>query len=231
MLLGSLTILMMLTMAYAYLREGLMTSFMMCGNVIAAGLIALNFWEPIADTLDPMVATTILKGYEDAICLLLLFCITLGLLRVLTNFLCSSFIHFSPWLQYGGGAFFAMIVGYLVAGFLLVVFQTLPWHKNFMFFDYRYEPEQASAVVRRVLPPDRVWLSLMRRAGAYTFANNEDRNVLFPESFSDRFTRDHLTFDKYATFGLRYARYRRYDDNGNVLPYLGEFDREVHKPR
>ena len=176
MLLGFLTVVMMLALAYAYLREGLMTAFMMCCNVFAAGLIAFNFWEPIADTLDPMFTGSFLKGYEDAIGLLSLFCISLGLLRVVTNFLCPNLVQFPAWLQLGGGAFFALTMGYLVSGFLLAVFQTLPWHRNFMFFEYRLDPDQPSAVVRRVLPPDRAWLARMRRAGAYAFANAEDRD-------------------------------------------------------
>ena len=231
MLLGFLTVIVMIAVTWAYLRLGLMTAFMMCCNVLAAGLLAVNFWEPLADTLDPMFAGSFLHGYEDALCLVSLFCLSLGLLRLTTNSLCGSFIEFPPALQLGGGIFFSLVMGYLVAGFLLMVLQTLPWHQNFMFFEYRHEPEQPAAVVRRVLPPDRVWLALLRRAGAYALANNEDRDVLRPDSFAERFTREHVTFDKYGTFGLRYARYRRYDSNFNTLPYHGEFEQELHKRR
>jgi hypothetical protein len=50
---------------------------------------------------------------------------------------------------------------------------------------------------------------------------------LLDERFPDQF----LTFDKYATFPLRYTRYRRYGESGNPRPYLGEFDLELHKRR
>src|SRR5262245_9060772 len=110
MLLGFLTVIVMLAAAWAYLRQGLMTAFMMCCNVFAAGLIAFNFWEPIADTLDAMFAGTFLKGYEDAIALTGLFCVSLGLLRLVTNFLCSSYIEFPAALQYGGGIFFSLVL-------------------------------------------------------------------------------------------------------------------------
>ncbi len=229
MLLGFLTIIVMLAVTWAYLRLGLMTAFMMCVNVVAAGLIAFNFWEPLADTLDAVFTGTFLKGYEDAICLTGLFCVSLGLLRLITNFLCSTYVTFAPVVQYGGGIFFSLVLGYLTCGFLLTVLQTLPWHQNFMFFEHRYDPNQPAAAVRRVLPPDRVWLALMRRAGAYTFANQEDKRVLNPDSFSDRFLKEHLTFDKYGTFEPRYARYRRYDSNWNTQPYFGECDQQVHK--
>lgn len=233
MLLGFLTVVVMLGVAWAYFRLGLMTAFMMCVNVFASGLLTFNFWEPLADTLDPMFTGTFLKGYEDALCMVVLFCLILGLLRLLTNYLCSAYIQFPAAVQVGGCIFFGMTTGYLVSGFLLTVFQTLPWHQNFMFFEYKYEPDAPSAVVRRVLPPDRIWLALMRRGGAFAFANTkeEERNVLNPDSFSDRFTREHLTFDKYGTFPLRYARYRRVSTNGQPIPYQGECDAEVHKRR
>ena len=36
-----------------------------------------------------------------------------------------------------------------------------------------------------------------------------------------------LTFDKYGNFELRYARYRRYNDNREALQYQGEFDQQL----
>ena len=42
-------------------------------------------------------------------------------------------------------------------------------------------------------------------------------------SYYDRY----VTFDKYGSFEMRYARYRRYGDNREPLPYLGEFDQQV----
>lgn len=239
MLLGFLTILVMLAIAYAHLRGGLMTSFMMCVNVFAAGLVTFNFYEPLADALDLMFTGTFLKGYEDAICMVGLFGVVLVPLRVTANSLCSSVTQFPLWLQFGGGIFFSMVTGYLTSGFLIAVLQTLPLHHEFMWFNYRIEPDDASAVVRRVMPPDRVWLALMRRAGAYSFSNNEDRKVKDPDLFADRFTAQYITFDKYATFELRYARYRRTDKNrdprtrtdSDTLRYDGECDAEVHKPR
>src|SRR5260370_16253153 len=160
----------MVFVAYAYLREGLFTACTMAINVLLAGLVAFNFWEPLAALLDPMLAGSFLHGYEDAFCLIVLFTLMLGLLRTLTNNLASSRVQFPGWLHSGGGILFGLITGYLVSGFLICTLQTLPWHENFMFFEPKYEtgPEH---LVRHVLPPDRVWLGLMHQAGAYAFSN------------------------------------------------------------
>ena len=51
---------MMGIVAYAFWREGPLTAFAMCVNVLLAGLLAFNFWEPIADLLDPAFSDTFL---------------------------------------------------------------------------------------------------------------------------------------------------------------------------
>lgn len=222
MLLGFISVVIMLIVAYAYLREGLFTAATMAVNVLLAGLVAFNFWEPLAALLDPMLAGSFLHGYEDAVCLIVLFSLTLGILRTVTNNLAGARVEFPDWLQSAGGVLFGLMAGYLAAGFLICMLQTLPWHENFMFFDPKYQtgPEH---VLRHVLPPDRVWLGLMHRAGAYAFSNREDPRAGPSASYYDRY----LTFDKYGNFELRYARYRRYNDNREPLPYLGEFDPDL----
>jgi uncharacterized membrane protein required for colicin V production len=225
-MLAFFTVLIMLAVAYAYLREGLFTAAVMCCNVFLAGLVAFNFWEPLADLLEPLLAGTILHGLEDALCLVGLFCVTLGALRTVTNLLSRTQIQFPEVLQRMGGVVFGLLTGYLVAGFLVCMLQTLPWHENFMSFDPLYEAGGESAA-RHILPPDRVWLAMMYRAGAYAFANNEDPRGAASSSLYDRY----MTFDKYGSFELRYARFRRYGDSREPSPYLGEFDQEIHRTR
>ncbi len=198
MLVGFLTVLIMGGVTYAFWREGLLTALTTACNIFLAGLVAFGFWEPIAAQLGPALADTFLHGYEDAICLVTLFALTLGLLRYLTNNLANAHLEYHPLLRQGGTLVFGLLTGYLASGFLLCVLQTLPWQVNFLQFDYRVEKNAGGAKTPRVLPPDHVWLALMRGA--------------MPG------------FDPDATFELRYARYRRYDENREALPYQGEFE-------
>jgi uncharacterized membrane protein required for colicin V production len=212
MVLGILTVLIMLITAFALMREGLLTAFMTCCNVLFAGLIAFNFWEPLADLLDPMVESNALHGYEDTICLFLLFMIPLTFFRWATNQLANRMPEFHPALQIAGGIFFGLVSGYLLSGFLVCVLQTLPWHEKFMNFDPEYDPAQPSAVIRHVLPPDRAWLALMHQLS------------------TDRLQWGDETFDRRGNFELRFARYRRYsDDREGPLPYRGEFPPDTLK--
>jgi hypothetical protein len=227
MLLGVLSVLIMLAVAYAFWREGLLTASTMCVNVFLAGLIAFNFFEPLAAMLDPIFADLFLHGFEDALCLMFLFCFSLGILRLVTNTIASADLELPPVLLRPGSVFFGLVTGYLASGFIVCTLQTLPWHENFMSFDYKYDPSAPAHAIRSVLPPDRVWLGLMQRAGAFPFAYSVDEDFKNDESPYNRY----LTFDKYGTFEVRYARHRRYNDDREALPDLGEFDREVHRRR
>jgi hypothetical protein len=172
----------------------------MCCNVVIAGLIAFNFWEPLASLIEPAFGG---YGYEDFLCLLILFCLTLGLMRTMTSLLCPTEIEYPPLLLKPGGALFGLLAGYVTAGILVCMLQTLPWHRQFMYFDAKVESGQA---LRRYLPPDRMWLALMHHVGAGPLS------------------RGGPTFDERGNFSLRYARHRRHTEAIDRMPYKGEFD-------
>ncbi|MHB1425090.1 MAG: CvpA family protein [Gemmataceae bacterium] len=191
-MLGVFTVLIMLMVAYAFWNQGVLPAFALVVNVLLSGLIAFNFFEPFAEQLDPIFSDSFLHGYEDGLSLVLLFSITLAVLRGAANALIHAVIDFHPVLQQGGAVLFGFLAGYLVAGFLLCVAQTLPFHEHFMKFEARIDPRSPSAKIRRVFPPDHVWLAMMHRASTEPLAWDEE-----------------TSFDKDASFELRYADRRR----------------------
>jgi hypothetical protein len=211
MALPVLTLLIMLAVTYAYYLQGALSSFAMAVNVLLAGLVAFNFFEPLANLLEPMLADTFFAGLEDWICLVGLFAVALLLLRTLTNAVLPADPELPAALQQGGAVLFGLVTGYLTAGFLACVLQTLPWHENFLGFDPRVDPEGQGAGVRRLLPPDRVWLAMMRRASTAAFSHA-----------------DSAGFDEYGSFELRYLRHRRWGDSRDPTPYGGD-DRPVDR--
>ena len=60
--------------------------------------------------------------------------------------------------------------------------------------------ENQPKTLRRIFPPDRVWLAMMHCAGAGPLSWREDAQGR-PR-----------TFDPHGNFPLRYGRYRRFDD-------------------
>ena len=222
-----LTIVIILIVTYAQFREGVFSAFVMLVNVMIAGVVAFNFFEPLADLLEPIfpayadpTRTTpppLLWGYEDFFSMFLIFAVTLGILRALSNNLCNSEVVFPGMINQLGAAAIGMITGYLLSGFLVCLVQTLPLHEHVLGFEPRGNNESE---FRGLFPADRVWLALMREAGVRGLARAADQDN-GPTRYDE-----YPTFDRSGTFELRYLRYRRYDDSGmpprNPLIYQGE---------
>jgi hypothetical protein len=187
------TLAVMLIVAYCHWQEGVFSAACMTISVFLAGLITFNFWEPLAGIVEPLIDRTFLQGYEDFVCLIGLFTVVLALLRGLTHALNNAEIEFLPIVNQVGGGLAALVTGYLLSGFLVCAMETLPWHQNFLGFEPYQEQEPK---FRRYLPPDRVWLALMHRAGATCLSRGEGSP----------------TFDAEGAFEGNYFRSRRYPD-------------------
>ncbi len=214
----------MLAAAWAQYRNGLFTSIALLMMVLVSGLVAFGFWEPVADLLDLAGQQNLkaMAGTEDLVALAVLFCVTFGLLRLGYTYLAPEMIEAHGKIQHLGGAAVGLVIGYLVAGFLICAAETLPLDQNFLDFEPRADEEQRRPSVRTFFPPDRVWLALMRQASGGTFRWKEDKTD--PEGGP-------VVFDREGTFELRYLRYRRTTEARPALPYFGEFDRELGKEK
>ena len=179
---------------YAFLNEGLLTAIAMCVNVMLAGLVAFSFHEPMADELEKFLAGSVLEHCEDALCLVLLFCGTIGLLRLATNNLAHTEMELPALFQQIASAVVASVGGYLLAGFLVCVLSTLPIGERFFGYEGPWNADEPAQ--RKILPPDRVWLALMHRAGLGPFSTGEG------------------TFDPEGTWPLRHARRRAKAESG-----------------
>ena len=225
-----LTVLIILAVGYAHMRDGLYTALCMFINSIIAGIVAFGFFEPVADWLENTFQGGFFAGYEDFLSLLLIFAATMIALRMITNRLAPEMLDLPANAQYGG-AVLGLVTGYFLSGFLICAMETLPWHENF--FDFRPRVSNDSGP-RSIFPPDRLWLAMMRYIGAHGLAWEED-----DQGADNRYDR-YKTFDRYGTFEQRYLRYRRFSDgtppsavgSGGMrspLKYQMELERELYK--
>lgn len=185
-----MTFVVMIAVGYAAVREGVLTALCTLVNVVLAGVVTFNFFELLATQLESMFQNSPAAGYEDALSMFALFALTLGGLRVVTNNLANQELDLPGRVQQVASVLVALVTGYLVAGFLVCMLQTLPLTEKFLGFEREVEPQAGG--IRRLIPPDRVWLGMMHRLGA---------RPLWQE--------DSTTFDPEGTFELRYARFRR----------------------
>jgi len=199
------TLLFIAAVSYAFWQEGLLTNACSCFNVLFSGLIAFNLYEPVADALDPMFHNSFMDGTEDFLSLLLLFCVSLGLLRMMAGSLAPTDPEYHPILYRAGSVPLGALTGYLAGGFMVCAITTLPFQRGFL--DYEENPTAEKAAIAKVLPGDRVWLAMMHRAGNANLNWDGDP-----------------TFDPKGNWQLRYSRHRRVDpQSGKATPDDGTF--------
>ena len=92
-------------------------------------MIAFNFYEPLAGLITANAGSWSF-GYADLVCMLALFLVTLGVLRVTTDSLGPTMIRFPTPVYHAGRLLFGFGAGAITVAFLLLAFHTAPVHKK-----------------------------------------------------------------------------------------------------
>ncbi len=122
---------------YALASEGLWGAALMYFNTLFAGIIAFNFYEPLASLLANNVPG--MAGFADSLCLLLLFAVALLLLRLTTDSLGPSMVRFPTPLYHAGRWIFGLMAACVTMAILLLAFHTSPIHKKMFYGGYAYD--------------------------------------------------------------------------------------------
>ena len=127
-----------LLMTYALSSEGLWGAALMFFNVLFAGLIAFNFYEPLAKLID---STGIGWGFSDTLSLLSIFCLSVLILRMTTETLAPAMVRFPTPVYHAGRLIFALGTSLVSMAILILGFHTAPVHKKvFGSIDYQKWP-------------------------------------------------------------------------------------------
>lgn len=177
--------------------EGLWAASIMLINVIVAGLIAMNFWEPIA-----AYALQSSPGGEffwDYFALMGVFAVVLFVLRTITDKISRQPVVFNEHVHLFGGLAVAFVTGWVMVCFLHAALHTAPLPRDFG----GCKPEE----VNLMFGPDRVWLGFAQQMSLGPFAaipNSGDPN-------------DPHVFDPRGEFLMKYTAHRvRYADPQSV---------------
>jgi hypothetical protein len=150
-----------LLMWYALSSEGLWGAALMFFNVIFGGLIAFNFYEPLAKLID---STGIGWGFSDTLSLLSIFCLSVMLLRMTTETLAPAMVRFPLPIYHAGRFFFALATSLVTMAILILAFHTAPVHKKiFGAIDYKYKPPFGMGL-------DHQWLGFFQYTTGMIFA-------------------------------------------------------------
>lgn len=123
-------------------------------SVILAGLLAMNFFEPLADLIDDI---GFIGDRADVIALLGLFGVLLTLARLAAERLQPTFISMHG-LAYDVGRWgFGALTGYVTAAILLTALHTAPLPREF----WGFSPERRNHLFDAAAP-DRQWLGFVQ---------------------------------------------------------------------
>lgn len=183
---------------------------------LIAGLIAMNFFEPLAGAIRSFVG----ENYADVAALLGLFTAMVFALRMGTEQLALSYIQVIPILDTAGRWFFGAITGYLTMAILLTALHTAPLPREFLGF----KPERNNFFN---FAPDRQWLGFTQYVSEKPL-----RKVIFKDKFGSEDVLVSHAFDGryekvgdptkpfpnkiWPSFTIRYATRRDRMDSGQA---------------
>ena len=168
--------------------DGLWSNFILLVNVILAGILATNFFEPLASLVSGFWAGGGI--FMDLFSLWFLFILFLIPMRLATDFVSRTRVRFQKHLDVVGGFAMAALVGWVVVCFTTMTLHTAPLARNFM--GGGFTPEKG---VLFGYHPDRLWLGFSQQMSQGTFARGGSH-----------------VFDSKGDFMIRYATRRdKYD--------------------
>ena len=136
--------------------QGLWGAAMALFNTIFAGLIATNFYRPIASQIDDLLHS--FTYFWDLISFWLLFLIAFSVLRGLTDLLSKYHVQFITPVEMTGRSILAIVVAWLMVSLICFSLHLAPLPRSPFFGSF-----QTQAMSRDFLgmAPDQQWLKLV----------------------------------------------------------------------
>jgi hypothetical protein len=144
-------------------NQGLWSVLLALVNVVAAGLVATNYFEPLANTFGK-------RNYADFFALWLVFVGAFIVLRLITDILSRANVAFDPWVDRIGGALLAAVVGWVLVCFTLFSLHVAPLGRTAFNGAFMESPQAKMLGVG----PDRLWLAFVHRQSKAALGRDAD---------------------------------------------------------
>jgi hypothetical protein len=168
--------------------EGIWSNVVRLINVITAGLLAMNFFEPLARSLDSWQPSY--TYVWDFLSLWGLFGVFLLILREITDRVSRVNVRFLKLADRIGGVVLSLWIGWVMVCFTMMTLHTAPLGRNFLFGGFSTEKD--ASMMFGMASPDVEWLGF-----TYKMANGAFAGSAAPEEV-----------DKLADFMPKYATRR-----------------------
>ena len=164
--------------------QGLWSAAVTLVNLILAMAIATSFFEPAATAIEGIGAAKSYTYLLDFVLLWLLFGISFGILRAITDSLSAKAVTFDLPVELAGRTILALACGWILVCFVAFSLHMAPLNSK----DPLGAFATPSAKSFGPLAPDRLWLGYMHtRSRPAAFGGNQfDPNADFPLRYRDR---------------------------------------------
>jgi len=127
-----------LFMTYVVSSEGAWGAALLFFNVLFSGMLAFNFYEPLAQLID---SSGIGWGFSDTLSLMLIFCVSLLLFRMITETIAPAQVRFPAPVYHVTRLIFSVGTVLITFSIILLSFHAAPIHKQiFGYITYDRRP-------------------------------------------------------------------------------------------
>ena len=172
--------------------EGTWSNAIRLINVVTAGLVATNYWEPLARMAESQIDAS-LTFFWDFLGIWALFGVTLVILQLITNKVSQVRVRFLKIADRVGSGLFAFAVGWVMVCFITFSLHTAPLCRNFLFEGFK--PGEANFFG---VSPDTMWLSFAEHTSGGVFSTNPE-TVVAGQRFIDNYTHRREKVEDYRT--------------------------------
>jgi hypothetical protein len=183
--------------AWCVASEGFAGALQTAIICIISGLLAMNFFEPMAGALSGMLPAAY-NAWADAISLLVLYAALVTAMRLGVEKVAPGFPDTKKPLFEGSRWFGALLSGYVTMAFILTAFHTAPVPRDFMGF----KPERSNLF--EVAAPDRQWLGFTQYVSEKSLSKWGNPNIFD----GSQMTVGNAGNQVWASFPIRYATRR-----------------------
>ena len=168
------------------INGGLWSNTITMMNVMLSGLLAFNYFEPLASKLTETWPSFMFIW--DFLCLWMIFIASMVVLRTLTDTLSTVKVRFRRPVDLAGGIIAGLLASWLVVCFTLASLHTAPLAANFMRGDFKPEERMLFGTA-----PDRQWLAFASVQSRRALSRGEEFN---PSHFGTRYYERRAEFEK-----------------------------------
>lgn len=196
MMVINVVLLVIFVAAFASLmNNGLWSNMLMLMNVITAGLLATNYFEPVADWLDQQIPS--LTYLWDFIAIWLVFIVAMLALRSATDYMSTVRVKFLPPIDRAAGTILALWVSWVLLCFATATLHTAPLARNFLGGAFQPNPQDK---MLWGLSPDRRWLAWVHRESQGSLCRLHEISPFDPQGdFILRYGKRRETFEGQLT--------------------------------